>query len=128
MVSQTLDEQPQILVVEDNIDSLLYVTAALNLLGYSFATAQYAQPALYLARKNLPALILLDIGLPKRSGLDLVRDLKRDHSTKDIPIVIISAIEISEIEKQAKVLGCDEYLEKPYLFEQLERKINSLIN
>ena len=128
MAIQVLDEKPQILVVEDNIDSLIYITSALTLFGYSFATAQYAQPALYLAKRHLPNLILLDIGLPERSGLELARDLKHDRSTRKIPIVVISALGVPELKKQTLLLGCDDYLSKPYLLEELEQKINSFFS
>ena len=128
MAIQAPDARPQILVVEDNIDSLIYMTSALTLFGYSFVTAQYAQPALYLAKRHLPDLILLDIGLPGRNGLDLVRDLKQDRSTRNIPIVVISALGIPELKKQTLLLGCDDYLGKPYLLEQLEQKIDSFLS
>ena len=124
MDSQVLEERPRILVVEDDIDNLLYISHALIFFRHSFATAQYAQPALYLAKKHLPSLILLDIRLPERSGLDLVGDLKHDRLTKNIPIVAISALEETKIRKLALAVGCDDFLRKPYLLEDLERKIN----
>ena len=124
MKSQRAKKQTDILVVEDNIDCLLYVVYGLDMLGYSFVTAQYAEPALRLAKKHLPNLILLDIALPGQSGLDLVKKLKHNQFTKAIPIIVVSALEPMTLQKMTIAAGCNDYLEKPYMLEELKQKID----
>ena len=124
MKSQRAKKQTDILVVEDNIDCLLYVVYGLDMLGYSFVTAQCAEPALRLAKKHLPNLILLDIALPGQSGLDLVKKLKHNQFTKAIPIIVVSALEPMTLQKMTIAAGCNDYLEKPYMLEELKQKID----
>ena len=124
MKSQRAKKQTDILVVEDNIDCLLYVVYGLDMLGYSFVTAQCAEPALRLAKKHLPNLILLDIALPGQSGLDLVKKLKHNPFTKAIPIIVVSALEPMTLQKMTIAAGCNDYLEKPYMLEELKQKID----
>ena len=127
MISSILQSQVNILVVEDNIDCLICMIHTLTMFKYSFVTAQYVEPAFYLAKKHLPSLILLDMALPQTSGLNLVKKLKQNKTTKNIPIVIVSAWEKAEAKGAALAAGCDDYIEKPYLLEDLKHKINKYI-
>ena len=121
-MSQTAKKQVDILVVEDSIDCLLYMIHALNMFGYSFVTAQHAEPAFYLAKKHLPSLVLLDIALPDQSGLELAARLKRNKTTRQIPIIVMSALEQIELQRLTIEAGCNDYIEKPYLLEELKQK------
>ena len=127
-MSLVAQEQASILVVEDNIDCLIYMIHALTMFNYSFVTAQYVEPALYLAKRHLPKLILLDIGLPEKNGFELVKKLKDNKSTQNIPIIAVSAFSKIEAQHLAFAAGCNDYLEKPYLLEDLKRKINQYLS
>ena len=84
-------------------------------LAYLFATGEYA------ARRggSVPQLILLDLVLPKVSGLEVLRQIKAEPSTKDIPVVVLSGSrEDRNIEECAR-LGAENYLIKPVLFDNL---------
>ncbi len=84
-------------------------------LAYLFATGEYA------ARTGapLPQLILLDLMLPKVSGLDVLRRIKSDPVTKDIPVVVLSASHEDRNIAECARLGAENYLIKPVLFDNL---------
>lgn len=114
---------PIILVVEDDEDNLLLISHLLIYLKYNFITATNGQDALDLATKYEIDLVLLDLVLPDVSGLDLVRALKQRKSTQNMPILAISALVRESERSRALTVGCDDYLEKPYLIDDLEAKI-----
>lgn len=109
-----------ILAVDDSEEQLLLISYALMSFDCTFVTALDAQTALSIAREHQPALILLDIVMPKISGIDLVTNLKQHPLTRKIPIIAVTAL--CTPEKKASILtaGCDEYLCKPYLIEDLQ--------
>jgi CheY-like chemotaxis protein len=72
-----------------------------------------AEGALEVLRETLPALILLDIGLPGMDGLSLTRMLKADPRTRDIRIVALTAFAMKGDEEKALEAGCDGYITKP---------------
>ncbi len=114
---------PMILVVEDEPDNLLFISHALIFLQYNFVTATKGQDALDLAIKYDIDLVLLDLILPDMNGFDLISLLKQNESTQDVPIVVISALVRKKERDRALVAGCDDYLEKPYLIDDLKQKI-----
>jgi two-component system cell cycle response regulator DivK len=67
-----------------------------------------------MAQAELPQLILMDVQLPKMSGLDATRTLKADPRTKDIPIIVITSFALSGDREKAAAAGADSYLAKPY--------------
>ena len=76
--------------------------------------------------ENLPDLILLDIWMSGTDGRDVCKSLKMQASTKDIPVILISAS--TDLENSAKEAGADDFLEKPFdmdeLFEKIDRHLN----
>ncbi|MFH2205002.1 MAG: response regulator [Elusimicrobiota bacterium] len=82
----------KVLLVDDEAHILLYLTTLLQDNGYEAISTSDPFEGLALAKKEHAGLICLDIMMPKRSGLSLYKDLKRNEVTKDIPIAIISGI------------------------------------
>ncbi|MFZ0201020.1 MAG: response regulator [Candidatus Sulfotelmatobacter sp.] len=82
----------KILLVEDSKFLRLETERALARAGYQMSSADDGDEALRLAREKLPDLILLDLLLPKLSGLDVLKLLKKDPATRAIPIVILTAM------------------------------------
>lgn len=114
---------PIILVVEDDQDNLLFIAHALIYLNYNFITADKGQDALDLATKYDIALVLIDLVLPDINGFDVVRHLKQSKLTKEMPIIAISALVQEQDRYRAIKAGCDDYLIKPYLINDLDGKI-----
>ncbi len=102
---------PLILVVEDEPEIRRFVCAALAEEGWRFAEAATAAQGLEQAAALQPAVILLDLGLPDRDGVNFIRDVR---SWSNMPIVVLSA-RSAEVEKIAALdAGADDYVTKPF--------------
>ena len=114
-----------ILVIEDDRDNQLLLKYALNMFGYNYLMASDAKKGLFLARKYQPDLILLDIVLTKVSGLQVASRLKSDGNTQNIPLIAVTALTREQEQKLIFATGCDAYLSKPYLLDELRLAIES---
>lgn len=102
----------RILIIED--DPLLIKMYKTKLMseGFEVLTATDGQEGLDLALKHLPDAIILDVMMPKLSGLDMLKKLNQDKVGAQIPVVIISNLSQADEAQQAKELGAKEYLVK----------------
>jgi CheY-like chemotaxis protein len=103
----------RILVVEDNALNAELVTFVLTQDGYDVRLASDANAVYEVLRDFCPDLILMDIQLPGKSGLDLARSLKADPSYRYVPIVALTAYAMKGDEQKARAAGCDGYVTKP---------------
>jgi len=83
----------KILIIDDEPDVAFYLKILLEDNGYFVLMAHDAETGLRMAQKELPGLICLDIMMPKKSGIALYREIKKDRNLKKIPVVIISGVE-----------------------------------
>jgi DNA-binding response OmpR family regulator len=114
----------KVLVVED--DRNLLDTLAYNLQkeGYAVATAANGEEALAQARSEKPDLIILDIMLPKLSGFDVCRILRREMIT---PILMLTA-KVDEIDKVVGLeIGADDYMTKPFSLRELLARVRAML-
>lgn len=74
----------------------------------------------YFASKDIPDLVLMDLGLPDGSGFDLIEDMKNSNEYKDIPIIIITAHATSDVRKRSDELKVDHFLSKPIGVKELK--------
>ena len=100
----------EILVIDDDADFQTLIQETLSKEGYSVRTASTAAEGLLLAQERPPRLILLDIRLPDRDGLDVLQALKQAVGTKDVPVLVISIV---DERVEGLRLGAVEYLVKP---------------
>lgn len=114
-----------VLMVEDQWEFRAIQSAYLERHGYRVLTADDGDSALEAARSQQPDLILLDHSLPRRTGLEIARELKRDDVTAGIPIVMITAHTYGSVGRKAREVGCAGFLGKPCeprrLLEEVER-------
>lgn len=103
----------KILIIEDNITNLKLVRLLLKIEGYEIFTASDASEALHILQTVHPKLILMDLQLPGKNGLDLTKEIKADPKLKDIVIIALTAYAMKGDEEKAKLAGCDEYMTKP---------------
>ena len=103
----------KILIVEDNHLNLKLFTDVLQAYGYDVSQAMDSRNVLTLAREYLPDLILMDIGLPEISGLEVTKMLKAADDLRDIPVIAVTAFAMKGDETRIIEGGCDDYLAKP---------------
>lgn len=120
-------QQPLVLAVEDHEDSLLLISYALDSLGCRFICQKDSSATVLVAKEYQPDLIMLDILLPTLNGLEVVRQLKQEPLTKQIPVVAVTALATRENQKAIMRAGFDEYLCKPYMIEELEAVIHKIL-
>ena len=123
VIKATNSDVPIILVVEDEPDNLLLICHILIYLNYNFICAKKGQDALDLATNYDIDLVLLDLVLPDINGFEIVNRLKKHIATRNMPVVAVSALVQPRERDRALAAGCDDYLRKPYLINDLKRKI-----
>jgi two-component system cell cycle response regulator DivK len=116
-----------ILYVEDNEYNLKIVRQLLGRTSYRLIEAMDGQLGVETALRELPDLILMDIQLPKLSGLDATRMLRADPKTAAIPIIVITSFALSGDDQKAKDAGASAYLAKPYSPRELLQMIRKLV-
>jgi signal transduction histidine kinase/ActR/RegA family two-component response regulator len=117
-----------ILAVDDRRASLLLLINLLEPLGFNILAASNGEQALKLARQNQPDLILSDLFMPVKTGFTLVTEIRRETSSKNIPIIAISASNIETVQKQINTMGFDAFLAKPIDDEKLLKLIAKHLN
>jgi two-component system cell cycle response regulator DivK len=103
----------RILIVEDNKTDVRLLKDILEKSGYETLQTGDGLEAIDLAVANLPDLILMDIQLPRMSGLEVTRRLKDDDRSRHIPIIAVTAFAMGWHEREALDSGCDAYISKP---------------
>jgi two-component system, cell cycle response regulator DivK len=94
--------------------------------SYRLIEATDGEMGVVTALKEMPDLILMDIQLPKLSGLDATRRLRADPKTADVPIIVITSFALSGDDQKAKDAGASAYLSKPYSPRELLQMIRKL--
>lgn len=103
-----------ILLVDDEEALRLLITMTLERESYHVVTAADGEEGIRLARELLPDLVLLDVGLPTIDGIEVCRRLRADSTTKELPIVMLSAWVRAEDHEAAFAAGANDYLDKPF--------------
>lgn len=97
----------KVLVVDDELDMRTFITTLLETNGYKPISAVDGREGLEVARRSRPSLIILDVMMPKESGINMYRELKQDPALKAIPVIMLSALSRKTFFHSQKVL--DEY-------------------
>lgn len=120
--------KPQtVLIADDNPQILELLEAYLEPLGVRVVTAADGQATYQAVQREQPDLILLDIMMPKRSGFEVCRALKEDPRYRDIPIIMVTALnEVGDMER-ARECGADDFLCKPVHKAQLLERVQNLL-
>jgi len=121
------EKKKKILVVDDSQDMRIILSMRLKINGYDVIIAEDGQEGLDRARMDAPDLIILDLMLPKIDGYAVCRMLKFDDKYKNMPVIILSALDQQEDREKAVGSGADAYFIKPFDLELLLNKIRSLI-
>ena len=116
---ETIQAQPLVLVVDDSLTVRKVTSRMLIRAGYQVVTAKDGVDALEKLAEFTPAVILLDIEMPRMDGFELTKRLRGDPKTRYLPIIIITSREAEKHRLYAQELGVNAYLGKPYQEEEL---------
>ncbi len=116
----------KILIADDEPDILEIIQFNLQNEGYEVITAKNGDEAIDLAKKHQPALIILDVMMPGKNGMDVCNILRLQPAFKETLIVFLSAINDESTEVKGLELGADDYLTKPISPKVLLSKVNAL--
>ncbi len=117
----------KILIIEDESALQKTLGEVLSQQGHEVLSALNGEVGLKLAQSEKPDLILLDLVLPKIHGFDVLKKIKENPETKEIPVIILTNLESIENIKKAIELGATTYLVKAdYSLEELTSKINQV--
>lgn len=120
-------KQYNILIVDDEADVHKVLGKMLSSVGYSVKSAYSAVEAYESVNSSKPDLVILDIMMPKVSGIEVCNKLKRTPETKDILIMIISAKDEQSDRIDGLTHGADDYISKPFHLKSLIRKIEHML-
>jgi two-component system, OmpR family, phosphate regulon response regulator PhoB len=119
--------RPAILVADDDRDILELVALRLERAGYAILRAVDGEEALRVALHARPALVVLDAGMPKMSGLEVLRELRRREATRGLPVVMLSARAQEADVARALAAGVDRYVKKPFSPHELHGCVQTLL-
>ena len=117
----------KVLVVEDHPDMRGLLILQVERLGFSAISAEGGQEGVEKAVQEKPHLILMDIMMPGMDGWEATRTLRSKPEMQDIPILAATALFRESDLRSCIEAGCNDYLVKPFTFQQLQRKINEFI-
>lgn len=117
----------KILVVADHPDVQELLVWQLELMGFSAVAASDAQAGVTKAQQEKPEMILIDAMLPGVGEREAARALRSSSETQAIPILATTALFRESDLRSCIEAGCDDYIMKPYTFEELQEKLHGLI-
>jgi DNA-binding response OmpR family regulator len=119
--------QPVVLVAEDERDIRDLIVFTLQFSGFEVIQVSNGAEAVKKAAEIKPDLILLDVRMPKMTGYEACKALKEQESTKDIPIVFLSAKGQEAEINQGLELGAEDYFLKPFAPDELPQRVNEIL-
>ena len=117
----------KILICEDNPMAMKTLSVILEREGYDADVADDGNVGIEMLQKNDYDLLVIDIHLPYRSGLELIKYVRSDQG-KDTPVIILTAFSDNQMQRQAGELGISDYIVKPFNPVDLVTKIKSILN
>ncbi len=118
---------PLILCADDDEDILSLIALRLERAGYRVVRAADGEAALAAARERRPALAVLDVTMPKRTGYEVLAELRADSALRGVKVLLLSA-RVREIDvRRGLVAGADAYLAKPFKASELVAKVRELL-
>jgi DNA-binding response OmpR family regulator len=116
-------DKKKILVVDDSRTALFMVTTILRKERYELVTACDGEQALEMAASERPDLILMDVIMPRKTGFEACRELKRREDTKAIPVILVTTRGEGENVEAGFQSGCNDYVTKPINAQELLTKV-----
>ena len=124
MSDDVQDEMQSILVADDEPINRSLIQRRLERSGYAVVTAQNGREAVEKAIASLPDLIILDVMMPVMDGLEACRRIKAETTTRDIPVIFLSARDETDVKVSGLSLGANDYISKPFKAEELLARVD----
>jgi DNA-binding response OmpR family regulator len=119
-------DRPLVLCADDDEDILTLVALRLQRAGFAVATVGDGDQAVAAARELHPAVLVLDVMMPKRTGLEVLAEVRADPSLADLKVILLSArVQEADIERGVGA-GADAYLAKPFRSQDLVATVEEL--
>src|SRR5262245_13088991 len=128
MSAQDKPQKPRVLLVDDYTDAREMYSEYLSFQGFDVIEATNGKEALKQAVDAAPDIILMDLSLPVMDGWEATRRLKADERTAGIPVVALTGHALAGISEDAKRAGCDAFVTKPCLPEDLVKEIRKVLH
>lgn len=117
-----------ILVADDDPDIRGILAFRLERAGYETVQAASGDEALRLVRESPPALCILDVMMPQVNGFEVLREIRHDPATKEMPVLMLTAsVQDKDVARGFEV-GADDYLSKPFSNAELLERVSHLLN
>ena len=123
----TTRQQPLVLLAEDFEDARELYRDYLEFSGFTVKTASNGREAVQQAEALLPDLILMDASMPVLDGWQATKELKANPNTRHIPILALTAHAFDDARQEAKAVGCDGFVTKPCLPDDLVAKVRATL-
>src|SRR5207237_8597295 len=117
------DAPGKVLVVDDDPEIVTFLSTLLELEGIESSVATSAAAALEQLQQGRPDLVLLDIAMPDRDGIDLCKELKSDPRLAEVPVFVVSARPGKDVVDRALAAGAEEFIRKPFENAELISRI-----
>ncbi len=124
-MERSISMQPKILIIEDDKKMSDALVLGLKEAGYDLETAASGEEGFYLAHKSRPDLLLLDLTLPNRNGLEILQQIREEGL--DMRVLILTSHNTVEDRVEGLRTGADDYLGKPFSFPELLARIDALL-
>jgi len=117
----------RVLIVEDDPSSRWVLSALMKRWGYECEVASNGEEGLRKVQSFQPRMILMDLMMPVVDGIEAIRRLKSSAPTRDIPVLALSGNRTANGELAARDAGCDDFLAKPIVFQDLLERVESYL-
>jgi DNA-binding response OmpR family regulator len=122
-----MTDAPLVLCADDDEDILSLVSLRLQRAGFQVATAVDGEEAMQVARARRPALAVLDVMMPKRTGYEVLAELRGDEALRGMKVILLSArVQEGDVARGMDA-GADAYLVKPFKAQDLVSKVEELL-
>jgi DNA-binding response OmpR family regulator len=123
-----MSDGPLVLCADDDEDILSLVSLRLQRAGFDVATAPDGETAVAIARERRPAVAVLDVMMPKRTGYEVLSELRADETLREMKVILLSArVQESDVARGLEA-GADAYLAKPFKAHELVAKVQELLD
>jgi DNA-binding response OmpR family regulator len=116
-------EQKTVLIIEDEEDAAELFAEMMRVSGFRVIKTSHSAPAIAMMTVDKPDLVLLDIMMPEVSGLDILRQMRREPYLANIPVIVVTAKGMPADIKNGMEAGANTYLTKPVGFQELKEAV-----